>query len=209
MRSFLWLGLALLVFYCLKPVQAVGWGSASAPPSPPRGAKALGVIARLPELVPLWVIDVKGVGASENAARTDSDALEKACQDLAAYLKRHYPDIDWQPTVEDLEQAKMIEVVGEPAKKTSDSGETYYVATLKVALNQQQLLALRETARQHRVQDRHHTAALALVAICVFLVVAVGYLKLEEMTRGFYTGLLRVVAVGILALAGAGIWLLR
>jgi hypothetical protein len=50
--------------------------------------------------------------------------------------------------------------------------------------------------------------ARVLAGLVALLVVAGGYLRLEEATRGYYTTLLRAAAVAFLALVGAGLWLL-
>jgi hypothetical protein len=210
MRVFLWLALALLSFCSLRDsVHAVGARASRAPQTPTGVANGPGVVGKLPDLVQLWSFEVKGVGTTPNAARTDPDALERACQELGGYLRRHHPDVDWQPTVEYLEQAKLIQPVGEPSEKLSDRGDMYYVVGLRVSLNNEQLRELRQTARQHRVEQRQHLAFLGLIALSIFLVVALGYLKLEEMTRGFYTNLLRAAAFGVLILSGIALWLLH
>jgi hypothetical protein len=210
MRSSLWLGLTLLAFYCLlRPSHAVGWGAGPPPPAPPRQGKGPGRAEKFPDLLPLWSTSVHGVGPTARAARTDAEAIDRACQELAGYLKQNHPEIDWLPGADYLERAKMLQVVGEPEAKQSDRAGPYFEATIEVSVNREQLRELREVARQHRVQHRHHLAALTLVALSVLLAVAFGYLKLEEMTRGFYTNLLRAVAVGVLVLTGAGLWLLH
>ena len=210
MRSSLWLGLMLLgCCALLAPSRAVGWGKPTTPQSSTNDAKGQGVGGRVADLVLLWSIEVKGAGTSPDEARTDPAALEQACQELTDYLKRQHPEVDWQPTVEYIQRAKLIQAVGEPQKLLSDRGNEYYVVPLRVSLNTEQLRELRQAARQHRIEQRQHLAFLALVAFSIFLVVALGYLKLEEMTRGFYTNLLRVVAVSVLILAGVGLWLLH
>src|SRR5436305_1561951 len=67
---------------------------------------------------------------------------------------------------------------------------------------------VRATA-QAIAEARADVAPQHLAAALVLLAVVGGYLRLEEMTRGFYTGLLRVAAVALLVLAGVGLWMLH
>src|SRR6516162_2946708 len=128
MRSSLWLGLMLLgCCALLAPSRAVGWGKPTTPQSSTNDAKGQGVGGRVADLVLLWSIEVKGAGTSPDEARTDPAALEQACQELTDYLKRQHPEVDWQPTVEYIQRAKLIQAVGEPQKLLSDRGNEYYV----------------------------------------------------------------------------------
>ena len=47
-----------------------------------------------------------------------------------------------------------------------------------------------------------------LAALVALLAAVACYLRLEDATKGYYTTLLRLAAVGFVALVGAGIWLL-
>ena len=47
--------------------------------------------------------------------------------------------------------------------------------------------------------QRQHCLGLGLAALVGLLLVGIGYLRLEESTKGYYTGLLRATAVGMIA----------
>jgi hypothetical protein len=58
------------------------------------------------------------------------------------------------------------------------------------------------------MHDRQLLLARLLAAAVAVLLVITGYLRLEHATRGYYTTLLRLAAVGIVAVVSAGLWLL-
>ena len=62
-------------------------------------------------------------------------------------------------------------------------------------------------AQQDRVLDRHLLLARVLGGAVAVLLVLAGYLRLEDATRGYYTRLLRLAAIALVALAGVGVWL--
>jgi hypothetical protein len=67
---------------------------------------------------------------------------------------------------------------------------------------------MQRLARQGRMESRHLILARILGGLVAMLLVLGGYLRLEEATRGYYTSLLRLSAVGVLTAVGAGLWLL-
>jgi hypothetical protein len=62
--------------------------------------------------------------------------------------------------------------------------------------------------RQDRAAGRQGLLARVLAGLVALLAAVACYLRLEDATKGYYTTLLRVAAVGFVALVGAGIWLL-
>jgi hypothetical protein len=62
--------------------------------------------------------------------------------------------------------------------------------------------------RQERAASRQGVMVRVLAALVALLAAVACYLRLEDATKGYYTTLLRLAAVGFVALVGAGIWLL-
>jgi hypothetical protein len=88
---------------------------------------------------------------------------------------------------------------------------------LRVALSQEDLKDMETQDRKYRVQqqeevrvdnvlDRLALAAKVLGTLVALLTVLTGYIRLDEFTKGFYTGWLRLAAVGLLAAVGVGLW---
>jgi hypothetical protein len=68
------------------------------------------------------------------------------------------------------------------------------------AAGEQELATLE---REYRSQDRMETVARLLGVLTVLLGVVAGYVRLDEWTKGYYTGRLRLAAVVLVGLAGA------
>ena len=88
------------------------------------------------------------------------------------------------------------------------AGQTYEVQ-LRVTITPEFLGEAQAMARQQRMEIRQGILARVLAAAMALLLVLGGYLRLEEVPRGYYTRALRLAAVGLLAVVGVGLWLLR
>jgi hypothetical protein len=149
---------------------------------------------------------VQGKGQTPDEARTS--AVERARYVIAAYLESEFGEANYAPAAGYLHGAQIvplpqdIEVQQIP---TDEFGRTYR-ADVKVELTQEQVKEMRAQARQQRVTQRQHWLGLGLAGAVSLLLVAAGYLRLEEATKGYYTGLLRLSALSVLALVGFFIW---
>jgi hypothetical protein len=79
---------------------------------------------------------------------------------------------------------------------------------VQIQITSDSLKKMREQAREQRVTQRQHWMGLGLAGFIAVLLVAAGYLRLEEATKGYYTGLLRVSALSLLGMVGGFIWYL-
>lgn len=167
----------------------------------------------VPEVVekPPEEVLVVGYGTTDTAAR--ARALELAQEKVEELLAVRYGELGWRPTVdlldpETLEQYRVIEEDGKLTPIALD-GEVAkgMAARYKVKLTPSYLKRVEKEAREDRVVDRHFILARILGAMMAVLLVVVGYLRLEEATRGYYTKLLRLGAFIVLALAGVGLWM--
>lgn len=162
-------------------------------------------------LVPPLSDDVDGNGVTAEKAR--KQARENAAKRVEELLHERFGRSGWQPAAEDvdpanLEELKVIQLTGEPVVGPRVvEGQENFKATYHVELNAGYLEKLVAKVRQQKVEDRHLLLARVLVGILALLLVTAGYLRLEEMTRGYATKLLRLAAVVLLALVGAGLWL--
>jgi hypothetical protein len=150
---------------------------------------------------PTWA--VKGYGETVEDAR--QRALEKARDSVEDYLEKRYPSIGWQPTVGNL-LAQSVVKVDEPKPSELDQLKGYET-TAHVDLRSANLVKLqaevdqaREQAQANVLYWRHLLVGRILAALVALFLIVGGYLRLEEMTRGYYTTLLRVVAGAALLL---------
>lgn len=154
---------------------------------------------------------VDGYGPTARAAR--ARALENALDRVAELLRRQVGDPTWQVPDELLDPErleKQFHVIGEvdkpkPAPEAND--DRALVARYKIQLTPEYLDAAQKQVMQERVLSRHLLLARLLGGLLAVLLVAAGYLRLEEMTRGYATQLLRLAAFSVLALAGFALWL--
>jgi hypothetical protein len=150
-------------------------------------------------------------GYGDTAAKARAQALKHARDRIVEMLSQEIGEPSWQPPDELLDPKKLqsgppqgwgvIEEVGKP-EPTEIDGDKALVARYKVQLTSSYLQAVQTHARQERVGERHWFLVRILGGVLAVLLVTTGYLRLEEMTRGYYTRLLRLAAFAVLALAG-------
>lgn len=152
---------------------------------------------------------VDGYGETEDKAR--KLALERAQKRVRELLVERFRQTSWQPREEQLDteflaRHGVVTKRGEP-EAAPLMGEKMLVARYQVGLTESYLSEVIRQARSEKVQERHLLLGRVLAGILAVVLVAAGYLRLEEMTRGYATQLLRALAIGLLTLVGAGLWL--
>ena len=148
--------------------------------------------------------EFKGYGLTQKDA--EANALERACD----WLSANSANLGWTPTPEFLREKGMVQFE-EPteqefnvAKEFADGGKMK-VVKMQLEITADQAREIQKQARQERMTSRHLLVARVLGGLVCLLVVGCGYLRLEEATKGYYTRLLRLAAVGILLLIVLGL----
>lgn len=146
---------------------------------------------------------VKGYGETAGDAR--ERALEKARDSVEEYLVNRYPHIGWRPTIQRL-LAENVVKVDDPQQGDFAERQGFEVAA-HVDLREANLGKLqtevdqaREQAHEHVLFWRHLLVGRILAGLVALFLIVSGYLRLEELTRGYYTTLLRVAAGAVLLL---------
>lgn len=133
----------------------------------------------------------------------EANALERACESLAAN-----PNLGWTPTPEFLREKKMVQF-SEPTEKDSDIAKQFGVrmkmVQMTLEITDDQARDIQKQARQERMVSHHLLMARVLGGVVCLLIVVGAYLRLEEATKGYYTRLLRLTALGILIGVGAAL----
>ncbi len=207
---------------------AVYNGYSTAQAKPGRGAGSTTVVK------PSWVVVGGWMSTPEEAVQ---DALDKARLKVDDYLRAQDPPMEWSvdrtylrnnlwidlPATESEFKAQKWEQPEEKNfghKAQVESGEfdglgRMYRAAVAVRVSdkareefekQEQIYQAKQ--RQDRAAHRQGVLARVLGGLVAFLAVVACYLRLEDATKGYYTTLLRLAALGLVALVGAGIWLL-
>jgi hypothetical protein len=157
-------------------------------------------------------------------------ALVKAREEIAKALKRpldQVPDVEylrqhcltgledaedekWKADAVDNKRVLLFHDTFPEAEVVRDA----YQVRLRVELTERDFAEIakkteqaREDARREVVQQRQSWLAKVLLGVVVFLGSLSGYIRLEDATKGYYTGWLRLGLVGVLCAVGAGLWL--
>lgn len=164
-----------------------------------------------PPAQPPAAVVVDGYGRDAREAR--KHALGHVQEELTELLRDRAGAPDWTLPAdllapEVLERYGVIVEVGKPEPIEVAVGEDKAMkARYEVHLTDEYLRAVQKHAREDRMLDRHLLLTRVLGGLLAVLLVTAGYLRLEEMTRGYATQLLRLGAFAILGLAGFVIWL--
>jgi hypothetical protein len=169
---------------------------------------------------PEWRSEVvTGYGETAAAARANAllEAQDWLERELRADLKASWsvPRKLLEPgnlermgviNVKDAEEAARVPFIKD-VKDDEPAWQQRYKVTLTPVFVDSVVKEARAEWVKHESTERHDSAVSrqkvllkGLGAVLALLLVVAGYLRLEEATRGFYTGLLRAVALGILAL---------
>jgi len=154
----------------------------------------------VPPKEPLWKAEINGQGTSPQAAR--QEAVKSAAEKLSAHLRARFPDFKYTPTPQFLIDHKMVDE-GHDEKLTLDdpSGPEMTMHTLTVELRPDPLDELLTADRHERGGDRLWEAGRILGGLLVMLIALVGYVRLDDWTKGYFSFPLKLGALG-LAVAG-------
>ena len=148
----------------------------------------------------------KGYGL--DAAKARERAMEKA-QELVREQLAEKLGTAFRPGAEVLDpeyltRFEVVRSVGEPVGEPTTKGETL-VATYRVRVTPDYLREVARAVRHQQMNDRHLLAGRVLIGLVAVLLVVTGYLRLEDLTRGYATTILRAAAVVILMVVGLGL----
>jgi hypothetical protein len=167
-----------------------------------------GAPARLDEQK-LFAQEIQGTwkGTREEALQ---NALEVAQVELGAYLRNQDPPVEWTPPLEYIrrhlvkdtpkyEEQKLEEPLdGRPVFK--------YQARVRVEMTARDQEKVFQEERKERARQRMLVLAKVVAAVTVLLAAVGGYVRLDERTKGYYSTLLRLAVVCLIAAVGAGLW---
>jgi hypothetical protein len=148
--------------------------------------------------------DVVGYGQTPQDA--ERSALDKATEQVKEWLEREHPELAWAPTPAYLRQSGVVSQVGQATEKELERAGLVWSVKMRVEIGPKHVKEMTGLARQQRMQERHRIAGWVLLGVVLLLVVGLGYLRVEDATRGYLTGVLRVGTAVLAALIVAGIW---
>jgi hypothetical protein len=92
----------------------------------------------------------------------------------------------------------------EPGPKVEGVGETVRIVA-KVEMTARVWHELAEMQRSARAEDRMDVVARGLAVLTALLGAVAGYIRLDEWTKGYYTGRLRLAVIALVALAAVAV----
>ena len=150
---------------------------------------------------------VKGYGL--DAAKAREQALLKV-QDRVREQLAEKLGTSWRLSEELLDPDYLVSVevvrsLGDPVVGPTVDDQRLLVAQYHVRINRAYLQQVARAVRQQQMSDRHQLAGRILIGLMAVLLVVTGYLRLEDLTRGYATTMLRAAAVVILMVVGLGL----
>jgi hypothetical protein len=149
-----------------------------------------------PRVLESW--EEKGYADTETDAR--KDAVKKLLLDLNGWLASNRPDLVVPPPKSYVE-GKMVRQNGEVEELELPKSGTQQVVRLKLELTESDLDFLTRLTTEHLAQQRQGLFARGLAGAVGLLVLATGYLRLEEKVSKSKRKV-GLVAAGLLGLAG-------
>ncbi len=142
------------------------------------------------------------------------DNLVKSLKESDSSVQEILQDKDWTdrtPITVPGQQATGLSL----QRKSDDATKTIYRVLLRVEVSPKELEKIKDKEIEHqralrleRARERQQILVRLLAGIVAVLIAVASYLRLEDATKGYYTTLLRVVAVAFVALVVAGLALI-
>jgi hypothetical protein len=150
-----------------------------------------------------WTITAYG----ETEERATERAREKAWQQVCDYLARQDPPVRWRPDVRWVDDNLVKGRAPVKQVELDDLGKGYE-RQLVVKVDPKERREMLEHDRQETMRQRQLLLARILAGVVALLVGVVGYLRLDEATKGYYTVWLRLGALALVGGVGAALLLL-
>ena len=154
---------------------------------------------------PSWTITAWGKTVQDG----EEVALDRAREEVEDYLARQNPPVHWKPSRHWIDKNLVKTKPHQESKRFDDPllGDGVNV-TLTLEVGPKQYREILENDREERVQQRELLLARILAGVVALLVAVVGYLRLDEATKGYYTLWLRLGALGLVGGVAAALLLL-
>jgi hypothetical protein len=134
------------------------------------------------------------------------NALKRAQDSLLVYFAEQNHPLQWRPKLDYINSNLVKLRAPKPAQDLGDGvGEVQGVTlTMEISASDWQYMLAED--RRVRADSRMLLLAKLLAGLVASLGAVAGYLRLEEMTKGYYTAWLRFAAVSFVSAVGVGIW---
>ncbi len=142
-----------------------------------------------------------------------NDALENAANQLHVFLNDR--KIQWRPTADFIRSSKLVKKQEDKVVKLDVADNRPEISppemhqiVLQLTVTDADMKTIRQEDHKYRVEQRLWTAGRGLGGLVLLLGALAGYMRLDELTKGYFTLPLRLAAL-VLGVAGAGaVWFL-
>jgi len=145
-------------------------------------------------------------GHGETKAGAEQEAFERARDWVVTLLRERRPDIERLPEAEAL---RNLDVSTKHEEYQSNTLGTLHRVTLRVEVGEADLQKLLQLDQQERVRQRQLWTGKALLLFVALLAVLALFFRLEEATRGYYSGPLKAglfLALSAVAAGAFALW---
>jgi hypothetical protein len=153
--------------------------------------------------LPVWKDSVSGEFKSSSPEATE-DAMRVAAERVARHLRAQTPPVEWTPTPEFVRKHMVKNVKEEQRELTDSNAPLTYRATVEFEMSDSSFQKILDEDRKYHVEQRMWWLARIVAGIVLMLVAVAGYVRLDDVTKGFYSIPLRIVAL-IVGLIGAAV----
>ena len=183
-----------------RPARKIHWLT-----STPGAGRQLAVVPPRPvEKSPSW--ELKGWGQTREDA--EENALKRAREKILKYLAASRQPLQWAPTLDYIKKHMVKESEPVPSQDFGDGVGELQGMRLIIEVSPKDWQYILREDRRVRSEFRMLVAGKMLAGLVAFLGAVAGYLRLEEMTKGYYTAWLRLAAIVFITAVGAGILLI-
>jgi hypothetical protein len=205
-RAWVTVAFICLIFAAVRVQKSGGAGPKADSKKVAPAAAAKGSANTSSSVLESWKVS----GSAEKADVAEQFALEEARDKLVAFLAGQTHPLDWQPDLDYIRHDLVTEKITEKTEKqpTDPMSFASEKVTLTVTVTQKSLEDMQKQDKKFRVEQRQTFLAKALAGILAVLVAVTFYFRLDDATKGYYTTLLRVASLALVATVGAGVWFL-
>jgi hypothetical protein len=142
--------------------------------------------------------------------RATQDALLQAQEQIGDYLRQQDPPVRWVPTPEFIQKRLVKRSSEEEGKdvvdpELRDTVGTLWRVKLDVEVGPDDQREILRQDRALRGKDRMFLLGRILAGLVVALAAVAAYVRIDEWTKGYLTGGLRLTAVGVVVAVAAAL----
>ena len=146
------------------------------------------------------------LGSGETVDEAWQNALENSYHKVDGYLHERFPGLRWPLSTEFIGERLVKRKNTEEPQDIGESLPALKRVSLHVEITPDDQALILQKDRQFRVEHRMIWLGGILAAVLVLLATCATYVRLDEASKGYYTGWLRLAATSLIATATLGLW---